>query len=108
MELDIIYPLEFKFYLTEQVKWFQASCIKNHFSKWPRYTVDKEILGSVSDWPLEFSVNKLPYYHKEKEMRFSSEEKLFLANEGVVKESQHEEGEFISPISLVSKIWRFL
>ena len=44
------------------------------------------------------------------EMRFSSKEELFLADEiknlqqkGVIKESQHEEGEFISPIFLMSK-----
>ena len=44
------------------------------------------------------------------ETRFSSKEKLLLANEirnlfqkGIIKESQHEEGEFISPIFLVPK-----
>ena len=44
------------------------------------------------------------------EMRFSSKEESFLADEiknlqqkGVIKKSQHEEGEFISPIFLVSK-----
>ena len=44
------------------------------------------------------------------EMRFSSKEELFSAEEiknllqkGVIKESQHEEGEFISPIFHVPK-----
>ena len=43
-------------------------------------------------------------------MRFSSKEELFSADEtknllqkGVIKESQHEEGKFISPIFLMSK-----
>ena len=109
-ELDVIHSLETKLYLTEKVKQFQAGCIKNHFREWTNYTMDKEILGSVSGLSLEFSDNKLPHYHKGMEMRFSSKEELFLADEiknllrkGVIKESQHEEGEFISPIFLVPK-----
>ena len=72
--------------------------------------MDKEILGSVSGLSLEYSGNKLPHKHKGMEMRFSSKEESFLADEiknlqqkGVIKKSQHEEGEFISPIFLVSK-----
>ena len=110
MELDVIHSIEFKLFLKEKVKQFQASCIKNQFSEQARYTVDKEILGSVPDVFLEFPDNKLPHYHKGMEMTFSSTEELFLASEiksllqkGVVKESQREEGEFISPIFLVSK-----
>ena len=77
--------------------------------------MDKEILRSVSGLSLDFSDNKLPHYHKGLEMRFSSKEELFLADEiknlvqkGVIKESQHEEGEFISPIFLVQKSEDFL
>ena len=58
---------------------------------------------------LEFSDNKLPHYHNGMEMGFSSKE-LFLTSEiknlfqkGVIKESQHVEGKFISPIFLVPK-----
>ena len=98
-ELDVIHSSEIKPYLTEKVKQFQAGCIKNHFSEWASYTMDKEILGSVSGLSLEFSDNKLPHYHKGMEMRFSSKGELFLAckiknllQEGVIKESQHEEG----------------
>ena len=72
--------------------------------------MDKEILGSVSSLSLEFSDSKLPHYHKELEIRFSSKKELFLADgiksllqKGAIKESQHEEGEFISPILIVSK-----
>ena len=85
--------------LTEKVKQFQPSCIKNHFSEW---AMDKEILGSVSGLSLEFSYNKLPHYHKGMEIRFSSKEELFLAykiknslQKGVIKKSQPEEGELI-------------
>ena len=72
--------------------------------------MDKEILGSVSGLSLEFSDSKLPHYSKGMEIRLSSKEELFLADEiknllqkGVIKQSQHEEGEFISPIFLVPK-----
>ena len=72
--------------------------------------MENEILGSVSSLSLEFSDNKLPHYRKGREMRFSSTEELFLAEEiknllqkGVVKESHHEEGELTSPIFLMPK-----
>ena len=80
-ELDVIHSFEIKPYLTEKVKQFQVACIKNHFSKWASYTMDKEILESVSGLFLELSDNKLPHYHKGMEMRFSSKEELFLACE---------------------------
>ena len=64
----------------------------------------------ISGLSLGFSDNKLPHYHKGLEMRFYSEEQLFLADEiknllwkGVIKESKHEEGEFISPVFLMPK-----
>ena len=109
-KLDVIHSSEDKPYLTEKVKQIQIGCIKDHFIEWVSYTMDKEILGSVSGLSLEFSYNKLPHYRKGMEMRFSSKEELILADEiksfqqkGVIKESQHEEGEFISPIFLVPK-----
>ena len=109
-KLDVIHSSQLKPYLTENVKEFQVGCIKNHFSEWTSYTVDREILGSMSGLSLEFSDNKLPHYYKGLEMRFSSKEELFLADEiknllqkAVIKESQHEQGEFISPIFLVPK-----
>ena len=80
-ELGVIHFLEIKLYLTEKVKQFQAGCIKNNFSEWASYTMDKKILGSVSGLSLEFPDSKLPHYHKGMEMRFSSKEELFLADE---------------------------
>ena len=68
--------------------------------------MDKEILRSVYG----LSDNKLPHYHQGMEIRFSSKEELFLGREnknlfqkGVIKESQHEKGEFISQIFLMPK-----
>ena len=80
-ELDVIHSLEIKPYLTEKVKQFQAGCIKNNFREWASYTMDKKILGSVSGLSSEFPDSKLPHYHKGMEMRFSSKEELFLADE---------------------------
>lgn len=58
--------------------------------------MDKEILRLVFALSLEFSDKKLSRYHKGMEMRFSSEEESFLADEvkallekGVIKISQH-------------------
>ena len=81
VQLDNIHSLEIKPYLTEKVNQFQAGCIKNQFSEWVSYTMDKEILASVSGISSEFSNNKLPHYHKGMEMRFSSKGELFLADE---------------------------
>ena len=61
-ELDLIHFLEIQSYVTEKVKKFQAGCIKNHFSAWTSYTMDKEILGSVSSSSLEIFDEKLPHY----------------------------------------------
>ena len=80
-ELDvIIHSLESKPDLTEKLKQFQADCIQNCFSKWAGYIMDKEILGSVFSLSLELSDKKLPYYHKEMKMRFSSKEELLLTD----------------------------
>ena len=42
-ELDVIYSSKIKAYLTEKLKQFQAGSIKNNFSEWAGYTMDKEI-----------------------------------------------------------------
>ena len=70
VELDNIHSLEIKPYLTEKMKQFRIGCIKNHFSKRASYTMDKEILASVSAISLEFSGNKLPHYHTGMEIKF--------------------------------------
>ena len=81
VELDFIHFFEIKLYLTVKVKQFQAGCIENHFSEWASYTMDKYILRSFSGLSLEFSDNKQRHYHKRIELRFSSKNELFLANE---------------------------
>ena len=75
--------------------------------------MDKKILGSMSDLSLEFPDSKLPHYNKGIDIYnkgFSLKKNCFLENKlkpllqkGVINESQHEEGEFISPILLVQK-----
>ena len=81
VKLDVIHFFEIKLYLTEKVKQFQSGCLENHFSEWASYTMDKYILRSFSGLSLEFSDKKPRHYHKRTELRFSSKEKLFLANE---------------------------
>ena len=81
VELDVIHSFEIKPYLTEKLKQFQAGCIKSNISEWASYTMDKEVLGSLSGLSLEFADNKLPQYYKGMEIKFSSEEELFLACE---------------------------
>ena len=110
VEVDVIRSFEIKPYLTKKVKQFQAGSIKNHFSEWTSYNMDKEVLGSISSLSLKFSDNKLSHYYKGMEMRFSSKEELFLAcaiknslQKCVIRESQNEEGEFVSLIFLVPK-----
>ena len=76
-KLDVIHSSQLKSYLAEMVKQFRAGCIKNHFSEWTSYTMDKEILGSVSGLSLEFSDNKLPHYHKGLEIRFLLKKNCF-------------------------------
>ena len=72
--------------------------------------MNKDILGLVPGLSLEFYDNKLTHYHKRMEKRFSYKEELFLADgiknfaqKDIMKKSQHEEGEYISPIFLVPK-----
>ena len=92
VELDFTQTLECKPHLTEKVKQFQAACIQNHISKWVRYIIDKDILGSVSGLYLEFQDKNLPHYHKEMEIRYFCKEELFAINEikSVIVEPQHE------------------
>ena len=99
-KLDVTHSSQLKPYLTEKVKQFQAGCIKSHFSEWTSHTIEKEILESVSGLSLEFSDNKLPHYPN---YLILEDEFKNLLWKDVIKESQHEEGEVISPIFLVPK-----
>ena len=80
-KLDFIHFFESKPYLTKKVKQFQTGCIKNNLGECASYTIDNEILGSVSGSSLKFFDKKLPHYYKGIEMRFFPKQELFLADE---------------------------
>ena len=71
VELGVIQSSQIKPYLTKKVKQFQAGCIKNYFSEWASYTMDKMLLESMSGLSLEFFYIKQPNYHTGMEMRLS-------------------------------------
>lgn len=111
-ELDHLHPREFKPYLTEKVNYFQAGNIKSHLREWKQYTKDKEILATVTGLPVECSNFGTGFQQKggimdikfsQKETEFLSKEIDTLLQKRVIVESEHEAGEFISPIFLVPK-----
>ena len=86
----------------------KAGCIANQISEWEKITSDPEILSTVSGLPLNFS-EEIDYKSSVTPSKFSPKEELFLLvhiknllRKGV-KECQHEEGEYISPIFLTPK-----
>ena len=79
----------------------KAGSIANQLSEWEKITSDPEILFTVSWLSFDFS-EEIDYKGSVISSKFSPEEKMFLSVEikNLIKESQHEEGEYISPIFL--------
>ena len=79
--------------------------------EWKKLTSDKEILSTVTGLNIEFDdKNENLQSTAKPQVKFSVEEEKYLSSEiksllkkGVIVESQHENGEFISPIFLVPK-----
>ena len=87
----------------------KADCIANQLSERKKITSDPENLPTVSGLPLDFS-EEMDYKSSVIPSKFSPKEEMFLSVEiknllrkGVIKESQHEEGKYISPIFLIPK-----
>ena len=82
----------------------KASCIVNQLSEFERITLDQENLSTVSRLPLDFS-EEIDCKSSVIPSKFSTKEGIFLSVEikNRIKESQHEEGEYISPIFLTHK-----
>ena len=96
--------------MTQKVNLFSAGSIATRYSEWKNLTNDTEVLSTVSGMPLDICDEEFSFENKPIEMKFSSKEESFLIKEiekllgkGVIRESLHEEGEFISPIFLVPK-----
>ena len=104
------YVENIKPYLTSKVEMFKAGAISNYLPVWEELTSDFEVLATVSGLPIEFDSTPSVSGHLPARNSFSSEEHTFIGKEinsllrkGVIKESFHEPGEFISPIFLTPK-----
>ena len=82
----------------------KAGCIANQLSEWEKITSDPEILFTVSVIPLDFS-EEIDHKSSVIQSKFSPKEEMLLSVEikNLIKESQHEEREYISPIFLTPK-----
>ena len=96
---------ELTYYLKNRVSQMKPGCITNQLSEWEKITSYPEILSTVSGLPLDFS-EEINYKSSVIPPKFFPKEKMLsieiknLLRKGVIKESQHEEGEYISPIFL--------
>ena len=87
---------------------FQAGNLKNCLTAWQQATDDLDVLDWVAHCRITFINNILPVQPKfphaikfnDKESAIIDKEIAKLLNKGVLIPSQHEEGEFISPIFL--------
>ena len=82
---------------------FQGGCIKFCLYKWKELTSDMEVIGTVSGMPINIASNlsifdKYQYPFNDKEDAFIGSEIQNLLKKGVIKNSSHEPGEFISSI----------
>ena len=94
--------------LERKVESFEGGCIKPKIKEWSKLTSDQEILNIVHGLSIDL-VGELPevstfqYPLGEEEHKFVLQEIKRLSDKKIIKESYHEEGEFISPIFLRPK-----
>ena len=94
---------QIKAYLKLSVNKFQGGCIKLYLHKWNKLTSDMEIIGTVSGMRINIAsnlpiINKYQYPSNDTEDVFIESEIQNLLKKGVIRNSSHEPGEFISPI----------
>ena len=95
--------------LQQGVNEFKAGQVKEHFSNWQKITSDPEVLQNIKGAKIPFitepKMDKIPInpnFTSEKEKAIDSEIEKLL-KKGVIKECEHEEGEYISPIFVSPK-----
>ena len=96
-------------YFTQRTNSFKAGQLSCRLNEWRNVTSDSEVLQTVCGEKIEFT--SLPLQYRScKGNRFSESENAVIAQEirklldkGVIVESSHEKGEFISPIFLRPK-----
>ena len=107
-QYKIFLPHLIEFFRLE-VSSFKAGRITQYFDTWENITTDSEILTSVSGEMIPFTSipvqNTIPFQPEWKGLKnqFIDSEILSLLNKGVITQSTHEPGEFISPIFLREK-----
>ena len=95
--------------LQQGVNEFKVGQEKEHFSNWQKITSDPEVLQNIKGAKILFiteqKMDKIPInpnFSSEKEKAIDSEIDKLL-KKGVIKECEHEEGEYISPIFVSPK-----
>ena len=89
----------------------QAGKLQEHRNEWLNITSDDEIIQTISGCTIEFEDNVVPtQYNPRKSIQFNKEEHSIVEKEvmellrkGVIEESHHEHGEFISNVFLRKK-----
>ena len=90
----------------QNIEIVQAGKLKQHRHEWLKITSDEEIIQTISGCTIEFEDDLIPIQHNpRKSIQFNREEKRIIDNEiqellkkRVIKETCHEQGEFISNI----------
>lgn len=88
---------------------FEAGQIRHYINEWEKFTSDKNILQTVKGMKIDFEeINNYkknvrtsrarPFHGNKEEKAAVNEEIKSLLTKGVIVESQHEDGEFISGI----------
>lgn len=96
-------------YYRFKAKHFQAGQITDHIEQWRNLTSDPEILETVAGQSIEFTQTpvqiKPPFQPKwsQEEAEFIDSEIFSLLGKGVIQQSKHETGEFISSVFLRPK-----
>ena len=86
----------------------QGGCIKLYLHIWKKLTSDMEVISTVSGMLINIAlnlpiINTYQYHFNDKEGGFIESEIQNLLKKGVIENSSHEPGEFISPIFLREK-----
>ena len=93
-------------YLRIKVENFKAGVIGKHQAEWEEITGDQEILQTVRGMKIpltDIPQSEQPYPEFKKGMSFIDQEIHSLLKKGVVRKSEHEVGEFVSPTFITEK-----
>ena len=97
---DYFWP-KLKTYLRNKIKAFKGGCISSKIQEWENITSDKEILKTVEGLTLD-SVHEPPSQNSKVMSGQASQNVMVeinkLVGKGVIEYTEHEKGEFISPI----------